>query len=118
MPRVTYRYDRERGCMVGPDGMPMLHQGERAAEPQAPMYVNDNLPGEALQSQVDGQMFTSKSALRASYRRHGVEEVGTDTAANRNRRDWIDEKKKREKRRKEIRGALYRAHSRMGYGAP
>jgi hypothetical protein len=43
-----------------------------------PMVVSDAMP--AVQSQVDGLMYDSKSAIRASYRAHDVIEVGNDPA--------------------------------------
>lgn len=50
-------------------------QRERSHLP-APYVVSDQLHG--LQSMVDGQYYDSKSALRASYHEHGVEELGND----------------------------------------
>jgi hypothetical protein len=44
-----------------------------------PMVISDSLDG--LQSMVDGQRYDSKSALRASYKRAGVMEVGNDIDA-------------------------------------
>lgn len=40
-----------------------------------PMIASDNIE---VRSQTDGKMYTSKSALRAEYRRAGVVEVGTE----------------------------------------
>lgn len=114
--RTKYRYDRATGAMIGPDGLPMLNQGERALPPQMPFTVSDAQPH--LRSMTDGKFYDSKSEMRKEYRRAGVEEVGSDLRANRQRRDWIDQTKKREKQRQEIKGALYKAHSRMGFGAP
>ena len=43
-----------------------------------PRLMSDSMP--PVQSQVDGRMYDSKSAIRASYRAHGVEEIGNDPA--------------------------------------
>jgi hypothetical protein len=40
------------------------------------MLISDSLPD--LQSMVDGKRYDSKSALRASYKRRGVVELGND----------------------------------------
>lgn len=109
--RTKFRY--RDGKMVGPDGMPMLNQAERAAAPVAPMVISDTQA--ALASMTDGRVYDSKSELRKEYRRAGVEEVGTEKVQP--RRDWIDERAKRKKQRAEIKASLHKAHSRMGFGA-
>jgi hypothetical protein len=43
-----------------------------------PRLATDIMP--PVQSQVDGRLYDSKSAIRAHYRRAGVEEVGNDPA--------------------------------------
>lgn len=110
--RQKFRY--RDGQMVGDDGLPMLNQAERAREPQAPFTISDAQP--ALRSMTDGRIYDSKSEMRKEYRRAGVEEVGTEK--QKPGRDWSAEKAKRAKQRQEIKGALYKAHSRMGFGAP
>ena len=40
-----------------------------------PALISDQIE---IRSMVDGQTYTSKSALRRSYRRHGVTEVGNE----------------------------------------
>lgn len=42
----------------------------------APMVIRDEMA--PLQGQHNGQIFTSKRAMRQSYREHGVVEVGND----------------------------------------
>jgi hypothetical protein len=42
----------------------------------APYVITDGL--DYVQSMVDGKVYTSKAALRASYKAHGVVEVGND----------------------------------------
>lgn len=80
------------------------------------MIISDGQP--AIMSMTNGKHYDSKSEMRREYKRAGVEEVGTDTQANRNRKTWAEKKAKRDKQRQEIKGALYKAHSRMGFGAP
>jgi hypothetical protein len=43
-----------------------------------PRIASDIMP--PVQSQVDGRMYDSKSAIRRSYKVHGVEEIGNDPA--------------------------------------
>lgn len=45
-----------------------------------PMVISDEM--DAVQSQLDGQFYTSKSRLRETYRAAGVTEVGNDPARN------------------------------------
>lgn len=49
----------------------------RSALP-VPMIMSDTM--EPVQSMVDGQFYTSKAKIRASYRAAGVVEVGSDPA--------------------------------------
>lgn len=84
-----------------------LSQGQLAA----PMVISDTQP--ALQSQTDGKIYDSKSEMRKEYRRAGVVEVGNERAPYK-----VKTKDDRKKQREKIKGALYKAHSQMGYGAP
>lgn len=79
----------------------------------APMIISDTQP--AMMSMTDGKHYDSKSALRKEYKRAGVEEVGTEKVKG---KSWLDKKEKRKKQREGIKASLYRAHSRMGFGAP
>jgi len=47
-----------------------------------PMISNDNIE---VRSQTNGRMYTSKSALRAEYRRAGVTEVGNEKMSSKPR---------------------------------
>lgn len=47
----------------------------------APRIATDIM--EPVQSQLDGKLYESKSALRATYRQAGVVEIGNDPARNR-----------------------------------
>lgn len=72
-----------------------------------PMVVSDTM--DAVQSQVDGKMYDSKSAIRASYRAHDVTEVGNDPARFKPRvKAKID--------RREIRNTIDRAKARVERG--
>lgn len=79
----------------------------------APMIISDGQP--ALRSMTDGKIYDSKSNMRREYKRAGVEEVGNEKQQR--GRTWAEEKAKRAKQRGEIKAALHRAHSRMGFGA-
>ncbi|TPK70198.1 hypothetical protein FJ930_19720 [Mesorhizobium sp. B2-4-15] len=61
------------------------------------------------QSMLDGKYYTSKSALRATYRVAGVEEVGNDPARLRRR-------KKPKVDRKAIKDTLHKAAARFNRG--
>lgn len=66
----------------------------KRSELSAPMVISDHL--HEIVGQHDGKVYTSKSALRRSYRAHGVEEVGTapqrpiDASERRQRVDKAD----------------------------
>lgn len=72
-----------------------------------PMVVSDTM--DPVESQVDGKVYDSKSAIRASYRAHGVTEVGNDPGRFKPRvKAKID--------RKEIRATVDRAKARVDRG--
>ncbi|WP_299830679.1 hypothetical protein [uncultured Roseobacter sp.] len=79
----------------------------------APMVISDTQS--ALQCMTNGKYYDSKSEMRKEHKRAGVVEVGNEKQSP--NRHWADEKAKRAKQRQEIKGALHRAHSRMGFGA-
>ncbi|WP_181763427.1 hypothetical protein [Mesorhizobium sp. B2-4-15] len=79
---------------------------KRAALP-APMINSDTMS--ETQSMLDGKYYTSKSALRATYRVAGVEEVGNDPARLRRR-------KKPKVDRKAIKDTLHKAAARFNRG--
>lgn len=54
------------------------HEQAKRSDLPFPTVISDTMP--AVQSQADGLMYDSKSAIRASYRVHGVTEVGNDPA--------------------------------------
>ena len=108
--RAKYRYDPERDCMVGEDGLPMLNQAQRAAPPVAAMVISDTQP--PLASMTNGKVYDSKSELRKEYRRAGVQEIGNEKQAPK-----VKTKEDRKKQREGIKASLHKAHSRMGFGA-
>ncbi|ESZ15603.1 hypothetical protein X735_01400 [Mesorhizobium sp. L2C085B000] len=73
----------------------------------APMINSDTMS--EVQSMHDGMIYTSKSALRATYRAAGLEEVGNDPARLRPRkRQKVD--------RKAIRTTVEKAKARFDRG--
>ena len=75
MSRYTYVWSEKLQRLVEKGGPE--HEQERAARSHlsAPMLIRDGM--DALQSQVSGKFYDSKSALRAEYKHHGVVEMGT-----------------------------------------
>ena len=73
--RATFVWSEQLQRLVEKGGPE--HQIERAARSHlaAPMLIRDGM--DALQSQVTGKFYDSKSSLRAEYRAHGVTEMGT-----------------------------------------
>lgn len=65
---------------------------------------------EPVQSMLDGKLYDSKRALRATYKAAGVTEVGGDPAAFR-------KGPKAKPDRQAIKAAVGRAFSRVGLGA-
>lgn len=80
----------------------------------APMVIGDSQP--QMMSMTNGQYYDSKSELRKEYKRAGVVEVGNEKQSP--NKDWVEVQNKRKKQKQEIRGALRKAHSQMGFGAP
>lgn len=75
------------------------------------MVISDTME-EGVQSMLDGKIYTSKSALRATYRAAGVTEVGKDPSIM-NPKPF----QKPKPDRKAIKAAVGRAFSRVGLGA-
>lgn len=73
----------------------------------APMVIGDVMT--PVQSMLDGKLYDSKSALRATYRAAGVREVGNDVKTTPPPKKPID--------RKAVRASVERAFSRAGMGA-
>lgn len=81
-------------------------QGQSDTLP-VPNVITDTM--DPVQSMLDGQIYTSKSALRATYKAAGVIEVGNDPARHR-------PKPKRKPDRKAIRTSIEKATARFNRG--
>jgi hypothetical protein len=73
----------------------------------APMINTDTMS--ETQSMLDGKFYTSKSALRATYRQAGVEEIGNDPSRFRR-------KAKAKVDRKAIKDSVHKAKARFERG--
>ena len=79
MPRETWVWRNGKHVLkYGPEdtGHPLSARADVRSNLAAPHFITDQL-GE-LVGQHDGKVYTSKSALRASYRQNGLEELGND----------------------------------------
>lgn len=76
----------------------------------APGYIQDGM--QPVRSMLDGKLYDSKAALRATYKVAGVTEVGNDSSVL-NPKPFQKPRPKRE----EIRASIRRAVSRVGLGA-
>ena len=87
-----------------------MPQAPQRSELPGPMIITDTMA--PVQSQLDGKMYESKSALRATYRAAGVIEVGTDSSVT-------DPKpfKRPKPKRDDIKASINKAFSRAGLGA-
>lgn len=76
----------------------------------APGFIRDSM--EPVQSMLDGKMYDSKSALRATYKAAGVVEVGNDSSIT-------DPKpfKKPKPDRQAIKASVHKAFSQAGLGS-
>jgi len=73
--RGTWIWDERKGCLVPKaEYHADRHVDRRGAFP-TPMVVTDGIE---VKSMVDGQTYTSKAALRKSYRARGYVEVGNE----------------------------------------
>lgn len=109
---------RERYCKVcqgwhQPDAWPHNCMPERnwnRSHLPAPGVIIDTMA--PVQSMLDGKMYDSKSALRATYKAAGVTEVGNDSSV-------LDPKPFRKPKpdRKAIKAAVGKAFSQAGLGA-
>lgn len=72
-----------------------------------PLVISDTM--DPVQSMLDGKLYTSKSGLRATYRKAGVTEVGNDAARFKTR-------SKPKPDRKQIKTTLEKAEARFNRG--
>lgn len=77
--------------------------GQRSGIP-TPFVVSDTM--DPVQSQLDGKMYTSKSALRATYKAAGVIEVGNDAQR-------LKPKERKRSSKQEIRDSLKTAKEKV-----
>ena len=73
MPRESYVYDKATGQLVERDAYYASRPAPARSALPAPMVISDAVE---VKSMVDGRMYTSKRALRQSYRERGYIEVG------------------------------------------
>ncbi|MEH6743899.1 hypothetical protein [Hyphomonas sp.] len=85
----------------------------------APMLIRDNI--EPVRSMLDGQLYDSKSTLRATYKQAGVVEVGNDSSYTQpdaiKPRTAASEKALKQAIKKDREAAVGKALSRAGLGA-
>jgi len=106
------RVCRACGKLHDVDNWPVecARQVARSEQVKAPMFIRDCM--DPVQSMLDGKYYTSKSALRETYKQAGVVEVGNDSS--------IMNPKPRPKvkpDRKKVRQSIDKAFSRAGLGA-
>ena len=78
MERGTFVY-RDGGMVPKHLAPPPFGRGPRSGLP-APAVRSDTI--DALRGMHDGRLYDSKASLRASYKAHGVREVGTEVDAH------------------------------------
>lgn len=75
MARETYVFDPVTCELVDRDTYYARKPAPKRSDLAAPMILSDNIE---VKSMVDGNIYTSKAALRASYRARGYAEVGNE----------------------------------------
>lgn len=75
MPRETYVFDPASGELVDRDTYYASKPAPKRSSLPAPMVMSDTVE---VKSMVDGKVYTSKAALRQSYRASGYVEVGNE----------------------------------------
>lgn len=73
MPRESYVYDKSTGQIVERNLYYATRPPVARSSLPTPMVITDNVE---VKSMVDGRIYTSKRALRRSYREQGYTEVG------------------------------------------
>lgn len=73
-----------------------------------PMLINDSL--EDIKGMHDGNVYTSKRALRQSYKDHGLVEVGDQAHT-------IKPREKARPKRDEVKASVHKAFSQAGLGS-
>lgn len=108
MTRKTWIWDAGRGELV--EAHTLYRSNNKRSGLASPMVVTDTMA--PVQSMLDGKMYDSKAALRATYKASGMVEVGNDSSI-------VDPKpfKRQGPDRKAIRAATDRAFSKAGLGS-
>lgn len=75
MARETYVFDPQTGELVDRDEYYSRKAPAKRSSLCAPMIMSDGIE---VKSMVDGEIYTSKAALRQSYRAKGYVEVGNE----------------------------------------
>lgn len=75
MARETYVFDPVSGELLGRDAYYSRQTAPKRSNLAAPMIMSDSVE---VKSMVDGKIYTSKAALRQSYRAKGYVEVGNE----------------------------------------
>jgi hypothetical protein len=76
MARETYVFDPVSCELVDRDTYYTRRPAAKRSDLPAPMVMSDGIE---VKSMVDGKIYTSKAALRQSYRAKGYVEVGNET---------------------------------------
>lgn len=107
------RFCRSCGKWFDADNWPVecLPKSKARSSLPAPMVIADTM--DPLKSMLDGKMYTSKRALRETYRAAGVTEVGNEIPDNRGRMY----KPMKRPEYGEVRDTVDKAFSQAGLGA-
>ena len=84
-----------------------LPEAPQRSDLPCPSVIGDTMS--AVQSQLTGKLYDSKSQLRAEYRQHGAVEVGNDPAR-------LRPKPKAKTDRKAVKDAVHKAEARFNRG--
>ena len=106
MIRGRWIWDERRGELVPADEY-QRQPVQRSSLPM-PMVAFDTIEG-GVESMVDGKIYTSKSALRRSYKAAGVVEVGNDPQR-------FAKKERPKINRKKVKESLEKAAARVNRG--
>lgn len=109
MARATYRLCKYCGDLHDIAAWPANHMDPEPARSglAGPMIIQDTM--QPVQSQLDGRMYDSKSALRSTYKAAGVVEIGNDVKTT--------PKPLERPKKAEVRASIEKAFSRAGFGA-
>lgn len=114
------RFDRVSMTWLDPEEWQRRHdeyserafqRGARQGELAAPMIITDGMT--PFMSMTNGQMYDSKSAVRAEYKKAGVVEVGNDVPMKK----AAPSRDERDRARKARQASIGKALSYHGFGA-